>query len=230
MSLELFLRYRRVEIGGGESAYSGELFARTDDGALPWEALDAFDKQHFRRLLTAVARHLRAKDYERVVLERIDRQGLQPFVLDNPMTELLRADPAAALQILAADNPPIRIDLRKKAPPPIVSGYDTVAETLGEHLYCSVQLGRMECPVCGRWSAATSPFCCADMCGLLPMAVIFTERWGKVAVSDLLDLHKVRYFIPRGFNTHRPWMSWEALHSLHMDWIRHRDQKEEVKS
>ena len=239
MTAELLLRYERVDLEGGASAYSGEILERVEDGSEPVVRLEVFSCTTFKKILICLSKLLSAKDYSRVVMERIDRQGLAPVVLDVPTTELLRMDPAKAIRMMSYEGDPTFSGKSRQSPPPIIlAGYDTISETLGDVVYCRVKPHKfmggltspaIECPGCGRWIQALRELRCTESCPIV-VRVTYVEGWGRVPTGVLLNLALPRYFLPRGFNKSKPWISRETLQELYDQWLLIREQNKEKKT
>jgi len=239
MTAELLLRYQRVEMGEGNSTYDGELLERQTDGSSPAVPLHLFEQVAFKKLFVEVSHHLSAKEYERVILERTDRQGLAPMTLDAPTVELLRSDPAKAIRMMTYEGDNALSGGTRRAPPPaIAAGYDTISETVGDVIYCRVRFHKftsgltspaLECAGCGHWIPALRDLRCTKGCPLVIRAT-YVEGWGQLPTKVLLDLAFPHYFLPRGFNPTKPWISREDLQALYDQWLRVKEQHKESKT
>lgn len=223
MEADLIIRYKHDVDHNKEHVCTGEMFYRHSDGSLPPHGHWEFEKEHFKKLLIEAANRLNKDDryhIEKVVIERTDRQGLKPIILDHPTQEILKADPALAIRLLNYEGPAVFSGGKKieqKPLPPLVSGYDTLAEALGEDIYIRQHKGLVECPGCGLWSTGNNPFTCKKKCKI-SLPVTYTEQWAKVKTIDLLNLNLPKYFIPRGFNKTKPWISNSDLKGLYEAW------------
>lgn len=216
---ELVLRYHHDD---GHTC-TGELKLRWSDGSQPVRILEDIYKMDFNKMMAKVSGALNEHSIEKLVVERSDRDNLKPFVFDNPMTELLRNDPVAALRMM--NPPPIHIDLRKqKMPPPTpvftTTGYDTLAESFGDEVYAKMRSGSVECPGCGMWSPqihSDSRFHCSKKC-LLVIDTNYVEGWALFKYEELLTLNLARYYFPRGWNKSGGWISQDDLRALFEQW------------
>lgn len=233
MQADLIIRYKHEQTADKEHVCTGEMFYRSLDGGFApfryWE----FDKQPFKKLLIEASNRLNkdtSVDVAKVIIERTDRPGLRPVIMDHPTQEILKTDPVIAIRLLSYEGSAVRGDARTRtSPPPMRSGYDTLSESIGEEVYCRQNKGMVECPGCGMWSTVhTSPFTCKKKRDVLGVDVVFTETWAKFKVADLLRLGLPRYFIPREFNATRPWITWEALNALYETWRQVANQQEKA--
>lgn len=227
--VDLIIRYKRDQMEDKTPACTGSMFYRHPDEAAPPTGLWEFEKTHFNKLLGEASRRLNNPDIDiqKIIIERIDRQGLRPVVLDNPTQEVLKTDPVVAIRLLNYEGNLMRSEGKgRTAPPPIRSGYDTLSESIGEEIFCRQHKGMVECPGCGMWSTANGPFTCKKKCQISQVPVTFTETWAKFKVTDLLQLNLDKYFIPREFNPTKPWITWEALNNLYLMWCQVANQQE----
>lgn len=216
MNPDLILRYRRDE---GHTC-TGEIKLRWSDGSKPVRLLKDFVKADFNKMMGSVSLALNENEINKLIVERSDREGLKPFIFDNPMTELLRSDPVAALRMMNVG--PIHIDLRQKKtiePNPVfMAGHDTLAEAIGDFLYSRVRGQEVECPGCGMWSPVSSPiFECKKKC-LITLPVHFVEKWARFHTATLIALDLPRYYFPRLWNPSSGWVSKEDLVVLFEHW------------
>jgi hypothetical protein len=225
MEADLIIRYKHDVSLEKEHVCTGEMFYRPNDGSLPPHGHWEFEKTHFRQLLIEASNRLNKDDrfhIEKIVIERTDRQGLSPIVLDHPTQEVLKTDPALAVRLLSYEGRAVYggggVKQEQKAPPFLRSGYETLAESIGSEIYCRQRKGLVECPGCGMWSMGNNPFRCLKQCHIAGLWVTYTEQWAKFKVIDLLNLNLPKYFIPRGFNKTKPWMTNSELKELFLTW------------
>lgn len=200
---------------------TGDLRLVWADGSAPVEVLLPFEKMGFNKMMSNASRSLNAHEIDRLLVERTDRGGLKPFVMDNPTVELLRSDPVAAIH--AMNVPPIHIDMRKGRPaapaPVFTAGVDTLAEGFGDEVYARVRNKEVECPGCGMWSPFTEggKLNCYKKC-FLSLSARYVPGWAIVSVQDLLNLNFERYFLPRGWNRTLVFISHADLSALYNQW------------
>jgi hypothetical protein len=224
MEIDLIIRYKHDVNLNQEHVCTGEMFYRREDGDIAPFNHWGFEKVPFKQLLVQASNRLNDTSHTigKIVIERTDRQGLRPIVLDYPTQEILKTDPALAVRLLNYEGRAVYgsggVAQAQKAPPPLRSGYETLAESIGEEIYCRQRKGLVECPGCGMWSTANNPFYCKKQCLIANVPVEYTEEWAKFKVLHLLDLHLPKYFIPRGFNKTKPWISNSELKKLFSTW------------
>lgn len=218
MSLpDLIIRYRHDK---GDTC-TGELLLRWSEGSLPAAPLHQLECVPFNRMMALVSEELNKTKVEKLIMERTDHGGLRPFVFENPMMELLRADPVAAIRMM--NIPAIHIDLRKDKPLPAAplfrAGHDAMAHGFSDTVYVRVRNKELECPCCGMWSPVDAEFLftCQKKCKLT-LPVVFTESWGLVKVESLLNLNLERYYLPRDWNPAVGWISQQDLRELLDTW------------
>lgn len=226
MSVDLIIRYMHDMTEAKDHVCTGQMFYRPSDGALPPYDVWEFEKTPFNKLLAEASNRMNKSvdvEVDRILIERTDRQGLQPIVLDKPTKEILKADPALAIKLLTYDNRGTssgRVVHKQEAPPPMRSGYDSLAEAIGEEVYCRIHKGLVECPGCGMWSSAIHPcfFTCRKKCLIANVPVLYTEQWARFKTVDLLQLMLPRLYIPRDWNPHKPWISKSDLEKMYLTW------------
>lgn len=221
MSVDLIIRYHH-DMLGKEHVCTGDIRRVWSEGEQPPELLADVQKQPFNWMMSRSSEFLNNYTVDRVIIERTDRIGLQPIVLDNPTAEILKKDPALAIRLMNYNGPTVA-DVSGKTVtrvPIIRAGYDTVAEAFGDEVYCRMRGGLVECPGCGLWSSARQPFECKKRCGLgtTKLEVRYTAEWAVFKVGDLLALSYSRYYLPRGWNPSASWISWKALKKMYAMW------------
>lgn len=224
--MEVTLEYKRqgtTMLSEGKITYSEGDFTST----VPFAGIE------YKPMMAALSTVLRAfpDDTEvKVLIQRTDRAGLQPYTLDDATVQLLRNDPVAGIQALSISSPrPAQVlDNIKKAqrPPiplaPLRAGSETMADAFGEKVAFKVRGHELECPGCGFWSIYTTPgllndperaglvfktaFVCRKKC-CQRFIVSCHKEWGFVDVEDLLKTVLPAFYLPRVWNNRRPWIS-----------------------
>jgi hypothetical protein len=125
--------------------------------------------------------------------------------------ELLLKDPLSIVRQM--NPPPVKIDMSGKKSS-LVVGYTTLAHGFGEKVYCRQRGESVECPGCGKWRLVA-----CNQCGL---NVDFEEHgeWASVFVKDLLASNKVKFFLPRGWNKGRPWVTRAELEDKYQSFLK----------
>jgi hypothetical protein len=110
---------------------------------------------------------------------------------------------------------------------PLRIGFDALAATFGDEVFIRRRGDQVECPCCGLWADihiyALKPHrvsaCRSMACGVkLPIA-LRSDRWASIETSSLLaNPDRERFFFPREWNTHGPWITREDLEMKHRDW------------
>lgn len=228
MSIEVTLEYLRE---GNTTLSAGKVSAKQVDGPpLASVCFEHFAYKRMMRELSDVLRGLPAQEETKVIIQRVDRPGLLPYVLDPATVELLRTDPVAGLQALSVESPSpstvlarIKESQRPSEPPPTLrTGASTLADAFGENVAVKVRGYELECPGCGFWGMYVTPsllrdpervgqvlktaFVCRKKCRQR-FIVSCHKEWGFVAIEDLLKTGLEAFYFPRGWNAYRPWVS-----------------------
>jgi len=223
--IEVTLAYRRE---GTTMLSTGEVSAKLGEESLYCRQFESLEYKAMLRQLTLALRA--CKDAEKVIIQRTDRPGINPYTLDKVTVDLLRNDPVAGMQALSIESPsPMQIldNIKKAAQPPIApptlrAGSHTLADAFGESVAFKVRGHELECPGCGFWGVYTSPgllndpdrvgqtmktvFVCAKRCKER-FHVHCHKEWGFVRVEDLLKTALPTFYLPRTWNNRRPWIS-----------------------
>jgi hypothetical protein len=210
---DVFLEYRREG-----SLSSGNLIVQSEGRTL---SAEGFEQVTYRDLLTRLARALVKTTNARVVLRRTDCANLFPYVLDQATVDLFRTDPVAAIHSMTFETPEAPVKQAQEPhivdPPPLRVGYDTLSDAFGESVYVRTRSTSIECPGCGLWGevevgrAGRGVFTCHRRCDGLQVTISLTKLWAAVEVDVLLATGLKRFFLPRLWNEHRPWITREDL-------------------
>ena len=218
---DIRLKYGRV---GHE--YHGVLGV-TVDGVL---SETDFEGHTFARMLSSVATHVRLHDEATVELSRLELPG-SDYLMDAGTVDLLRKDPAAAISAMTHEDRTVVIRDRKSSDPPrglLRAGHDTVAASFGDNVYMSVSdLGRFECPGCGRWSPVmthVSAACDGTACRLKIFGNTHGTAWFSTSTELLLSRGLTRYYLPRPWNPSGGWISHEDLRTMFEAFKKEREQ------
>lgn len=203
----------------------------------------AFEQLDFKKMLVELSRVLANWPEEtevKVSIQRTDHQGLLPYVLDARTVVLLRTDPVAAVAALSLpmDSPSdiVKRVIENRTPlvtPPIRVGHAVMSDAFGEHVYFRVRRHELECPGCGFWGMYAIPallnseerageefktaFVCPKKCKER-FIVSCLEVWGYVRVEDLLKSKLNSFYLPRAWNTNKPWVSRATLQQLYNEY------------
>lgn len=214
---DIILEYKRV-VG---SQTSGRVFYREGDVEL---GVEPFENLTFAQMMVRFAEVVVRWPDAGAVIQRTDREGLQPFRLDKETTQLLRVDPVMVIRNMSShDN--VVVNLRKRpsslSSSPLIVGYEAIAATFGDEVYARMRVDVLECPGCGLWAPIVQDTsqCRSKACGLVLPVIQRGDRWGGVQVSALLATTCDRFFLPRGWNTTAPWVTREHLMALYEKWI-----------
>jgi hypothetical protein len=205
---EVVLSYRRT----GEE-YSGIVFV---DGEEKWATSSSSFAGLISRL-SSILRDLKVEDC-RLIFRRTDRPGLRDFIASAEETTLIRLQP---LEYLKRTNGYDRTVVVRDSVPPeqklkvyIRTGYDTLADAFGEHVYAQYRDdGKVECPCCGRWMAELDHY---NVLSCRCIGRITTVRicgpWVEIPTPALTHLLTVqRFYMPRAWNLSGPWISRDNL-------------------
>lgn len=229
---ELVLRYRRDD---GDTC-TGTMAVRE----LPIgdeTIIHRFQCYTFNRMFAKVANNLNEHRLERTVIQRTDRDGLLPVLLEKDTTQLLRTDPVEALRVLnwgsttsnVVDLTAVRAKKEAQAnrTPLFRAGHDTLADSLGDTVYCRVRAeGGIECPFCGLTGHFEKPmFVCSRCKRTATCAVVPSGEWALFSVDELLQKDVVRLYLPRGWNPSRGWIGKEVLRVLYEDWLNEKENR-----
>lgn len=231
MTVEVTLEYKRI---GNTMSSAGRIISK--DGGLVTEEgeFDSFPFRDMMKQLATVLANWPVEDVPdvKVVVQRTDRAGLAPYILDKETVDLLRTDPVAGIEVLAGTSSPAAIEHAVKAdrapPQPVLrAGTVTLADAFGDSVAFRVRGHELECPGCGFWGVFTTPglltaperaggafktaFVCPKRCG--GRFIVSCQReWGFVGVDYLLEKTDLdKFYFPRAWNGGRPWVSREDL-------------------
>lgn len=226
--IEVTLEYRRE---GNTMLSAGRVSVKQDDQPPRDEV--SFEHLEYKRMMRELSYALRKLPdgaETKVLIQRTDRPGINPYVLDQVTVDLLRTDPVAGLQAMSVESPsPAQVleNIKKAARPPaplptLRVGDSTLADAFGENVAFKVRGHELECPGCGFWGLYTTPallndpdrigqvfktaFVCPKKCKQR-FIVSCHKEWGFVGVEDLLKTPLEAFYLPRGWNNRRPWVS-----------------------
>lgn len=201
-----------------------------------------FSCKEFHRMMSLVSKHLSISNISEMTIQRTDRDGLKPYKMEQVMVDLLRTDPVAAIHSMSVPHRTLDLrgmrgldaaTLREKlagmmetlrtdlfvygGASLLVVGEDTVADSIGEEVYCRRRDDHIECPGCGMWVHQRDPFECDKRCGS-KLPVRYMERWAAFSVQQLLALNLDRYFLPRRWNPSGGYIDRDKLTELYEGW------------
>ena len=216
----------KLSYGHNGETYSGEYVVSTGN---PPDSKRSFVNYFFPRMMSNLATYVRDHDECTVVLSRLEVEDSE-YILDEGTVELLRRDPAAAIQSMMHEDRVIYIrdSAKSSGPPPVLlrAGHDTLAAAFGDTVYCKVNpLGKFECVGCGRWSIVTPTSMPCTVCGLRLYGSTCGSDWFCVKTTDLLARRLGRYYLPRLWNP-RGWISHDELHAMYKDFNKERRDAE----
>jgi hypothetical protein len=182
----------------------------------------------FARLAAEVSVFVEKEEKIGVTVRRTDLN--QPAVrLDEETIFLLHADPVAVIRSLRPA--PSKIFVRRADPAllsPLRIGFDALAATFGDEVFIRRRGDQVECPCCGLWAnigvstpdpRLTASLCRSMACGAKLPITLRSDRWASIETSSLLaNPDRERFFFPREWNTHGPWITREDLEMKHRDW------------
>lgn len=201
----------------------------------------AFEKISFPLMLARLAEHaasfLEKDEKIGVTIRREDLPAQPAYRLSEEMVNELYTDPVAFIRAM---NPsPTKVFLRRVDPAttsPLRVGYDAIAATLGDEVYCRRRADQVECPCCGRWAKVgrmvTHPeskvlLCKSAACGAKLSITLRSDRWASVLITSLLaDQERDKFFLPREWNKPGPWVTRKDLENKYKGWL---SLKEELK-
>ena len=193
--------------------YSGEIWFPLGDK----RGCVQFHETTWSRALTCFASVLKAVDSNDVTVSRSDKPGREPFRVPAFEVELFRKDPVAGIRLWTAAD--IVVDTRKSKSPsqmrPLPMGYDEKAEFFCENVFVRVdpEQRMVEDVVTGYWRPI-------DDNNMYIAGVDHTTKlldmdkhkyWGEIPVEYVIGLPYERFFIPRAWNTSKPWVTKEVL-------------------
>lgn len=238
---------RRSELSGDDHLLDGYFDIKFDDGSdKPLE----FEGLPYPRMIGLFANHACEHPEASLYIQRLDQEP-EPVLmkLEDNMAKLLREDPVSYIR---ATSPPARViklklgdsvkatkvapnkgevdmdDFRvESAKSPIQGGYDTIAESFGDDIFCRVSGDLVECPNCGRWarmwpaenvlqSNMNMRSLQCDSCLFKELVVLQGGKrsWAVIPTEVLLQNETTgqkRFFIPRAWNKDGPWIKYEEL-------------------
>lgn len=228
---DIVLQYKRVD-----ELSSGQIIRR--DQSKPVRVLFEFEKLDFAHMMSRFSSELQEYFEDRAVVERTDRAGLQPMVMEPEVVRLLREDPVAAIKSMTFG--PVIVDARKSklqdvpstffSPPSVIrAGYDALAETFGDELYIRYKDLVAECPCCGRWGVVKDGVltCSFPRCKATFPISVRSKNWAAIQTSTLLESGSSNFWFPREWNKGRSWISYEELETKYKSF---REAMKEVQS
>jgi len=193
-----------------------------------------FSQLRYRKMLQLLATFATPYNAKRVDIVRLERPELLPMQLDEATVALMKVDMVEFIHRLCFGNDqPVEVDFKKvveakerqeKAVPMVagvlLGGLATLAEAIGDEVYCVYKMGEIECPLCGRWHEAhyRGGGCYG---GPVPQYRL-THTWAIVSVVHLLGLPVERYYFPREWNPSHGWISKKDLTELYRSSLQER--------
>ncbi len=196
-------------------------------------SLTTFEKVSFSLMLARLAEQvtgfLGREEKIGVTIRRTDLK--QPAMrLDEETIFLLYADPVTVIRSLRPA--PTKIFVRRADPAsmsPLRIGFDALAATFGDEVFIRRRGDQVECPGCGCWAdiSVSTPdawlpasICRSRACATKLPITLRGDRWASVETSSLLvDPDREKFFFPREWNTHGPWITREDFEAKRRDWI-----------
>ena len=231
MKVVVTLEYKRVE---GTDVSTGRIMSNENGLVTEEGAFSGLDFKKMLMQLAGVMGHWPDEQEIEVKLERTDREGLTPYVLDPATVELIRKDPVAAVQAMqfpsSSPSGTVRRVQRERVlapPPPIRAGHEALFDSFGDVVYFRVRAHELECPGCGFWGMFISPgllndperagevvktaFVCPKKCKTR-IIVTCQQDLGYVETEYLLKQTRLdRFYFPRAWNGGRSWVTRENL-------------------
>lgn len=222
--IEVALEYKRIDMQS-----TGRIVVR-DEGKE--EIFFSFDQLDFEPMLYKFAEALQANPSAAGVIQRTDRPGLIPYVLDERTVDLFRTDPITATKSMSTPygSPSTTAKRIREESAPVASGlrigHSTLADAFGDELYCRYdkQRERIECPCCGIWArlllrdvdaryyiSCKNPSCAPHGKPLFLKSK--NGKWASFSTFDLLATHSDRFYFPRTWNEGKVWITWEGLNN-----------------
>lgn len=216
-----------------------------------------FSDKTYAKLMGEFARLARGNPKAVLYVLRLDQTPQAVAMKIEPaMAKLLREDP---VRYIKATSPPARVvklKIEDDATPnkvkenlhgdaggepwqqsPAPGGYDTVAESFGDDIFCKVSGNLIECPSCGRWAATKPledgvhlqcPSCLFE--DVLTLLVTPKRTWALLPTEALLQneaAHRGRFYIPRTWNKGGPWIKTEELSQRFKSFCKERNDASE---
>lgn len=216
--VDIVLEYKRV---GNLS--TGQLVRREGEEA---SYLCSFQEEAFDNMIRRFAAALQEEPSARGVIQRTDRAGLTPYVLDQRLVAMFRTNPEAAVASMSPGGPMVNFQRKVEEQTPIVTtvraGFDTLANAFGDTVYSKLKDGKVECPGCGLWSSHGGDHlaCRNNKCSLYMRAISLEprRRWAGLRTKELILLgHCSRFYLPRAWNDGRSWVTREELEQKYND-------------
>jgi hypothetical protein len=198
----------------------------------------------FAELIFKLSERLRGlvlTPHDEVAMIRLEQPSVV-HAMDDNQVEMIRTHPHKYIE--AMSPPPRRIVLKVSDRVPvgevvatsIRAGIETLIDAFGELVYAKMKVGGgTECPVCGRWKAATykqeetfTTRCTScDFVGVPPSHFITSDGgWVAFYVEDLLSVDaekRPKFFLPRLWNTSGPWITREDLQARYDKYLEEKE-------
>jgi hypothetical protein len=232
----LILAYKRVD-----HVFNGSISMWAEKGEVPPAELDAFEGFSFARMMARFSKQAMRYPDVPLHMKRLERAELEPVLLDDATTHLLRTDPAKAIEAMSPNLNQASGRTAQKLKTAIKSAHDSLSESFGDSVYCKMRfkgdgIFEVECPFTGKWvglGMKDEQFLAKTgrqnahvdwiPIDLQPQSRTENPRWAVVKTEVLLERKKDRYFLPRKWNPKPPWISHEDLQVMYDQYRKERD-------
>ncbi len=174
-------------------------------------------------LLKKLATYLKTFPQVGLILFRTDHPTSIPSRVAEREVELFRTDPVQAIRNWTAQNVTEAALLT-----PIPVGYEVLPDAFGDSIYLRFHADCVESPFTGDMIPVeleddgwirNAPFG-------LPMEQV-NPRWVTCSTKDILNGGGERFFIPRGWNPHPPWISFDELSKRYETYLKEKSETHE---
>jgi len=207
------LRYKRENIDRAV----GEILLEGDDPAelvafagLEWESM-------MLEFADALIRHPQAQG----AIQRTDKEGLKPFMLGEFDLARFRKDPKDAIRSMTyhVESHATPVGKSANVMQPLPAAISVLVETFGDVLYLRAKTEPSGIFAMSPWSAEWVPVENSHISYpggmiLLCNTDFVPQGWVGVPSIDLLLKGFERYYLPREWNKHGEWITWEQLNQL----------------
>ena len=145
---------RHAELVKNQHPFSGSIELQDEDAGPV--SIHPFVELPFYKMLAKVSEWLRKYPNAEVIFHRMERRGLKPLQLAEPLRLLLRDDPVAAIRQMdvqsgdPCEREPKGIGVAQNfgiKHSAFRSGYDTLADAFGERVFLHMRNGMIEDPI-----------------------------------------------------------------------------------
>ena len=148
-------------------AYNGNINLDYEDGGVELsKKLDTFHQFSFARMMARFASAAMDSPDAELIMQRTEREDLEPILLDESTSKTLREDPASVIASMSVDHRTVErakvaleatVKTQDDVKLQLRAGHDTMADAFGDYIYLKLRPHdkdgmQGECPFSGKWA------------------------------------------------------------------------------